>query len=133
MNMTAKKRRQWARVFIGARHHGLGGLGLLLFALACAKQTGSGVPVLVAPRAEEVNTDWLTREGGTIAVPMPPKRLERQQTPPCSPAPGAEVEINGGCWSEMSRRAPCGQFYEHEGRCYVPVRETPRPPTSVDP
>jgi hypothetical protein len=192
-NMTPKKRREWARVFIGARHHGLGGLSLILFSVECSRQVGSAVPSLVAlrvvprvqprrgrrgprpawhvpptwaPRAlgalaaslvlwavfaphprviheeptfeevtpEDAPKDWLTRDEGTIAVPMPPKRLERQQAPPCDPAPSSgELAINGGCWSRMERRPPCAQFYEHEGRCYVPVREMPRPPTSVEP
>jgi hypothetical protein len=193
-NMTPRKRRQWARTFIGARHHGFSGLELLLFALACARNAGSAVPLLVAlrvvprvkplrersarstwpvwripatwpprmlgavaigialwgllaPHPEPLNmgappewsapesfaTDWLSRDGGTIAVPMPPTRLEKQQAPPCLPASAGDEEINGGCWSRMERRPPCGQFYEHKGRCYVPVRETPKPPTSVGP
>ncbi|ATB40729.1 hypothetical protein CYFUS_006185 [Cystobacter fuscus] len=95
-------------------------------------------PIRVAPSRErpmpeDIATDWLTRDGGAVAVPMPPKRLERQQAPPCTPPPGGQVEINGGCWSRMEQRPPCGQFYEHQGQCYVPVRETPRSPTSVDP
>ncbi|MBM7117784.1 hypothetical protein [Archangium primigenium] len=85
------------------------------------------------PEFESIATDWLSRDGGTIAVPMPPKRLEKQQASPCLPASTGDEEINGGCWSRMERRPPCGQFYEHQGRCYVPVRESPRPPTSVDP
>jgi len=190
-NMTLKKRRQWARTFIGARHHGFSRLDIVLFSVACAWNTSSAAPLLVAlrvvprveptrertvgpvwhmppawpprvlgavavsialwgvlalhpgpihvqpppewPIPEHVTTDWLTRDGGAIAVPMPPKRLERQQAPPCLPASTGDEEINGGCWSRMERRPPCGQFYEHQARCYVPVRETPRPPTSVAP
>ena len=49
---------------------------------------------------EGVPIDWLTRDAGVVAVPMPPKRLERQQAPPCAPAPNGEVEINGGCWAD---------------------------------
>ncbi|WP_434391141.1 hypothetical protein [Melittangium boletus] len=187
--MTPRKRRQWARVFIGARRRGLGTPELLGFAVACARQVGSPVPVLLAgrvvaragrarvprpawrsppewlprvgallavglalgvlfspsrsavyrapasegPLPEVATTDWLTRDGGTIAVPMPPKRLERQQAPPCLAPPGGQVEFNGGCWIEVMGKPPCGQFYEHAGKCYVPMRETPRPPTSVDP
>ena len=95
-------------------------------------------PLYGAPSPEqtvldEVITDWLSREGGIIAVPMPSKRLERQQAPPCLAPPGGQVEINGGCWFVVMAKPPCGQLYEHEGRCYVPVRETPKPPTAVDP
>ena len=190
-DMTSRKRWQWARVFIGARHQGLGALGLLVFSLECARQTRSLAPVLVALRvvprvkprrgqrvrpvwyvsptwapralgvlavgivlwallsapprvlhgapwrewltAEEAPTDWLSRDGDAISVPLPAKRMDRQQAPPCAPAPSRQVEINGGCWMEVVETLPCGQFYEHKGRCYVPVRETPRPPTSVDP
>jgi hypothetical protein len=190
-NMTLQKRREWARIFISARHHGVGRLRLLFFSLGCTRELGSWVPFLVAwrvvprvgptrgrtvrptwhipptwaPRAlgllavgiffwalltphpkvihvepspqwptdGEDSTDWLARDGGTIAVPMPLKRLDRQQTPPCKPPPGAQEEINGGCWSRLVQEPPCDQFYEHEGHCYVPVRETPKPPTSVDP
>ena len=188
--MTLNKRREWARVFIGARHHGLSRLRILLFSVECARQLGTWVPFLVAmrvvlrvepirglahaqwnlspmwaPRAlgaiavgialwgilslhrdpihvdspselpipETVTSDWLTRDGGFIAVPIPSKRLERQQAPPCAPLPSRQVEINGGCWMEVIESLPCGQFYEHQGRCYVPVRETPKPPTSVVP
>jgi hypothetical protein len=190
-NMTFQKRRQWVRVFISARRQGLGRLRLLLFALECAMQVGSGLPMLVAlrvvprvaarrarreravwhlsplwaPRAlgaiavgiffwallapppqvfrvqpppewpphEELSTDWLSRDGGTLAVPMPSKRLERQQAPPCAPAPSRQVEINGGCWFEVVESLPCGQLYEHHGRCYVPVREALKPPSSAAP
>jgi hypothetical protein len=194
--MTSRKRRQWARVFISARHHGLVGLSLLLFSLECARQAGSVVPLLVAlrvmrriaprrgqkarptwhlpptwaPRALGViavgialwgllslhpkpirvepsfevipyqdttddDDDWLTEDRGTrIAVPMPLKRMNRQQAAPCAPPPSGEVEINGACWVHLNKSLPCGnQFYEHDGKCYVPVRETPRPPTSVKP
>ncbi len=189
--MTLKKRREWARAFIGARRHGFSRLELILFSIACAWKTGSTAPFVVVlrvvlrveptrerkmwpvrhvpttwpprvlgalavsialwgmlalypepirtapspewPMPEHISTDWLTRDGGAIAVPMPPKRLERQQAPPCLPPPGGQVEINGGCWFEMVGRPPCGQLYEHAGKCYVPVREMPRPPTSVDP
>ena len=89
-------------------------------------------PQVEGPMPEDATTDWLTRDGGVIAVPMPTKRLERQQAPPCLPSPSGEVEINGGCWVRVDKGLPCGQFYEHAGKCYVPVREAPRPPTSVD-
>jgi len=92
-----------------------------------------GVPSLERPRPEHVMTDWLTRDGEAVSVPVPPKRLERQQAPPCKPPPSAQQEINGGCWSPMEQRPPCDQFYEHQGRCYVPVREMPKRPTSIGP
>ncbi|WP_434391481.1 hypothetical protein [Melittangium boletus] len=104
-------------------------MGLALWSVLALRL--ASLPERYIPK--NVMTDWLTRDGGVIAVPVPPKRLERQQAPPCVSPPDGQVEINGGCWSRMEQRPPCGQFYEHQGRCYVPVRETPRPPTSVEP
>ncbi|MFY0575888.1 hypothetical protein ACN28S_17330 [Cystobacter fuscus] len=186
--MSFKKRWEWARVFIGAKHHGLGRLKLILFSLECARQLGTLEPFLVAvrvvprvaprrgrrarpawhlppmwapravgaiavgialwgvltlsdspaPRAEmeledtEVPEWILTSQGdaGVVAKKMPSKKMRGQQAPPCE-AP--QVVLNDACWERLERAPPCGDFYEYEGRCYVPVRESPRPPTSVDP
>ena len=83
--------------------------------------------------SKEITVDWLTRDSGGFAVPMPSKRLEHQQAPPCAPPPSRQVEINGGCWFEVVESLPCGQLYEHNGKCYGPVREAPKLPTAVDP
>jgi hypothetical protein len=48
------------------------------------------------------------------------------------PAPRAEMEVEDTEVPEMKRTAPCEDFYEHEGRCYVPIVEKKRAPTSVD-
>jgi hypothetical protein len=188
--MTPQKRREWARVLLSARRHGLGGLKLILFSVACAREVGSAVPLLLAvrvvrrialtqtrgwsvrpawhlpptwiPRAVGViaasiaawgvvslsdrwpsRTDmevevedtevpeWLLADqgdAGVVAKKMPSKKMRGQQPPPCEPV---HYSINDGCWIRADYPAPCGDLYEHEGRCYVPVVEKKRAPTSV--
>ena len=184
--MTPQKRREWARVFLSARRHGLGRLKLILFSIACARNVGSLVPLLLAvrvvhrvaptrspawqlpptwaPRAlgvlamgiitwgvltlsarlpsatPELETEdcevpeWiLTAQGdaGVVAKKMPSKRMKGQQAPPCGDIP-VQVLLNDACWIEAVPRPPCGDLYEKEERCYIPVVEKKRPPTSVD-
>ena len=186
-NMTPKKRREWARVFISGRQQGLGGLRLILISVGCARQVGSVVPFLVAlrvvprvaptrgrvvrvawhapptwaPRAVGASavgialwgvlmlsegpaprTEWevedtevpewiLTGQGdaGVVAKKMPGKRMKGQAAPPCE-AP--QVPLNDACWARLEQLPPCGDFYEAEGGCYVPIVEKKRAPTSVD-
>lgn len=51
----------------------------------------------------------------------------------CDPG-RSQVELNGGCWVETTHPLPCpdGKQWEHEGRCYLPVGPTVRPPTTGD-
>ena len=182
--MTPQKRREWARVFLSARRHGLGRLKRILFSIACARNVGSLVPLLLAvrvvhrvaatrnptwqlppmwaPRAlgvlavglvtwgvltlsarmpsatpeREVEDcevpEWLiTGQGdaGVVAKKMPSTRMRGQQAPPCDTV---QVPLNDACWSELVQKPPCGDYYENEGRCYIPVIEKKRLPTSVD-
>ena len=185
-NMTPKKRREWARVFISARQQGLSWLRLILVSVECASQLGTVVPFLVAvrvvprvaptrgrvvraawhvpptwapravgaiavglalwgvltlsedpaPRAEmEVEDaavpEWiLTGQGdaGVVAKKMPSKRMKGQAAPPCEVP---NVALNDACWARLEQLPPCGDFYESEGRCYVPIVEKKRAPTSV--
>ncbi len=69
-------------------------------------------------------------DAGVVAKRMPSKRMKGQQAPPCGTAP-VQVLLNDACWTEMVSPPPCGDFYEYEGRCYVPVVEKKRPLTSV--
>lgn len=47
----------------------------------------------------------------------------------------AQQEINGGCWVKTETPTPCpeGKQWEHEGRCYLPVGPTVRPPSAGEP
>ena len=64
--------------------------------------------------------------------PIPKKPDPGQKRPPCSPP--EEQSINGGCWSVTLRKPPCEDYYEHDGRCFLPVLlGTRRQPTSEDP
>jgi hypothetical protein len=87
--------------------------------------------VVVTVSGEAVNWATLTAStGSTIGYPMPPKPLKGQHKPPC--IEGTEVEINGGCWVTLERRASCPQGYaEHQGKCYMPVRDPPPEPRSI--
>lgn len=76
-------------------------------------------------------------EGGNavppvLAFPMPDKPIPNQAKPPCRPRRG-EVEINGGCWVELTKQPPCEETAEYKGRCYLPVGERPRPPQAIEP
>ncbi|ATB29439.1 hypothetical protein [Melittangium boletus] len=72
-----------------------------------------------------------------VAYPLPAKPFSEQAVAPCKSKLG-EVEINGGCWLELAKRAPClaESQAEHQGKCYVPVtkyRGSMREPQSVQP
>ncbi|MFY0571826.1 hypothetical protein ACN28E_49465 [Archangium lansingense] len=68
-----------------------------------------------------------------IAFPMPDRPYANQAKPPCKPRRG-EVEINGGCWVELTKRPPCEDTVEYKGKCYAMVGErSPRPPQSIEP
>jgi hypothetical protein len=82
------------------------------------------------PEASRVNSDSTAL--ASIAFPMPAKPYSDQAKPPCRPQQ-AEVEINGGCWVETTKRPPCENTFEYKGRCYVVVGErAPRPPQSIE-
>ncbi|WP_434391339.1 hypothetical protein [Melittangium boletus] len=91
-----------------------------------------------APRvenaAEEMQVpEWLLTDrsdAGVLAKKMPSKRMRLQKAPPCEPP---QVMLNDACWDRLERTPPCGDFYEQDGRCYVPLVEPRRPPTSVEP
>lgn len=68
-----------------------------------------------------------------MSRPMPSRSAMKEQLrPPCN-HPGDIVkytEANGACWLEVVQRPPCGELYEHTGRCFVPVTSAQRPSTS---
>jgi hypothetical protein len=67
-----------------------------------------------------------------IAYPLPDKPFLNQHRPPCR-TKSSHVAINGGCWVELAHRPPCDESAEYQGKCYLPVIKTPRPPQSVSP
>ncbi|WNG23856.1 hypothetical protein F0U62_07290 [Cystobacter fuscus] len=89
-----------------------------------------------APRAEmEVEDtavpEWILTgqvDAGVVAKKMPSKRMKGQAAPPCEVP---NVALNDACWARLEQLPPCGDFYESEGRCYVPIVEKKRAPTSV--
>ena len=76
--------------------------------------------------------------GPVIGRPMPEKPIKGQKRPDgrgrCSED---ETLINGACWMELVRKPGtdnCGaKGFHYDGRCYVPVQQAPRTPTSVEP
>lgn len=61
---------------------------------------------------------------------LPPRPFPEQKHPPCMPPD--EEAINGGCWLALRSVAPCASTaFEHAGRCYHPVKQAQRPPTSL--
>jgi hypothetical protein len=65
----------------------------------------------------------------TLARTLPEKPFPRQRQPPCTPR--IETALRGGCWGEAAAKPPCGNnAYEWEGKCYFPVFNTARQPTS---
>ncbi|MDC0709544.1 serine/threonine-protein kinase [Stigmatella sp. ncwal1] len=109
------------------------------------------VPVLVQSETPDAGLE----DGGTAALahtaltdepawrtlPSPPRRglgldipktpFPGQQRPPCTAS--YEVEIRGGCWTQLAQMAPCKDSYEWKGRCYIPSAPAPREPTSDKP
>jgi hypothetical protein len=67
-----------------------------------------------------------------LANPMTATPVPGQRRPPCEEAQRA---IYGLCWWGPlgERKPPCGSALEHENRCYLPVVENGRPPTSKQP
>lgn len=83
-----------------------------------------------------LRTTSVELEADTLgARPMPSTPFEAQKKPPCTPR--RQVAINGGCWVELATKPlddQCGDDgYAHGGKCYVPVKQAKRPPTSVMP
>ena len=126
-----RQRRFQRRVWLALGLFALGGGA----ALSCFARSPEGpVPSVEADSPPEM---WATdgeADAGPIARPMPAKPFEGQKKAPCE---REEVTIRGGCWEELARRpvaGSCGpKAFEHEDRCYIPVKQAKRPPTSVEP
>jgi hypothetical protein len=67
---------------------------------------------------------------GTLPSPGPNQKRAGE----CD-AGRSQVELNGGCWVQTTHPPPCplGKQWEHEGRCWLPVGPTVRPPSAGEP
>ncbi|HYO57916.1 hypothetical protein [Archangium sp.] len=99
-------------------------------AMSHEEPTAAGVAVEDAPALVQTARP----NPSAITYPLPAKPFRNQAKAPCLPRKG-EVEINGGCWVELAKRPPCyDDQAEHQGKCYMPVAERPKPePNAVQP
>ncbi len=107
------------------------GFGLLYRA---ARNTAPAVVVLSGGIADPTDFAWrpwtLAMSKSRRTVPARP--FKGQAKAPCHPE-GDEETINGGCWIRTKSSAPCpANTYEHSGRCYYPVGDTPPTPSTAD-
>lgn len=73
----------------------------------------------------------MTNDALLFALDLPPRPFEGQKTRKCDPDQG-EVFINGGCWVELKKEAPCGdKLYEHKGKCFRPAAKPTESPRSI--
>jgi hypothetical protein len=83
--------------------------------------------------AEGGLTDGVDASVLAIGVPMPEKPLPNWKKPPC--ASSRQHSIKGACWIRTDE-APggdrCGEFYEHDGKCYAPVTQKKDAPLSLE-
>jgi hypothetical protein len=89
------------------------------------------VPLPVPPL--EWTTDGRTGPPSALAgLPAPGPNQKRAGT--CTD--GVEEEINGGCWLATDKEPPCPRarggwvFFEHDGKCWVPVARAAPVPTT---
>jgi hypothetical protein len=92
-------------------------------AVACAPAASAPIPALWA-------TDIAMGTLGEGLFGEAVRPFPGQKRPPC--VRGVEVDWAGACWIPHEVRPPCPPgLYEGAGRCLVPVKAEPRPPTSV--
>lgn len=49
---------------------------------------------------------------------------------------GDQVAIGAGCWLELAKKPSpppvrCGDYFEYNGKCYIPIKAAPKLPTSI--
>ncbi|HVG63038.1 MAG TPA: serine/threonine-protein kinase [Hyalangium sp.] len=67
-----------------------------------------------------------------ITKPVPDQPLPGQRRSPCPR--NVEVVIKGGCWKHQPDiRPPCGDYYEWQSACYLPIMGQTRVPTTQEP
>jgi hypothetical protein len=141
---------RWARIVGGGSRSWLAGAiaGLCVFALGlggwlrfASRLEGQDVvssgnvseDMSQATSAHLVNSNSPSEPA--IAYPLPAKPWVGQAVEPCYPELD-EVALNGGCWMELGRRAPClkATQAEYKGKCYAPVtKERTAPRRSAQP
>ena len=116
----------------------LGGVALVMGLLLWSRTPAPKDATLDEGEVETVSGEsvsWVDLAASTrpiIGYPLPSKPFKGQHKPPCTE--GAEVEINGGCWAQLKQDAPCPRTTaEHQGKCYMPVRDPPPEPRSLRP
>ncbi len=118
----------WAPRAVGALAVGIAVCGLLTLGDGRTPRAKWALEVEDAEVPEWILTG--PGDAGVVAKKMPSKRMKGQQAPPCGDTP-TQVLLNEACWVALDVHPPCGDFYEYEGRCYVPVVERKRLPTSA--
>lgn len=95
----------------------------------------NGAPVMlsVLPPSPVVGFEPLPVPARGTATAMPDLLPRGRQRAPCTRR--GEVELHGSCWVPVgTEKAPCGaDWYEHEGRCYMPTMPPERPPAEGSP
>ncbi|NBD09282.1 hypothetical protein [Corallococcus silvisoli] len=62
-----------------------------------------------------------TSDAPEMSLEVPKRPFKGQKTKDCD-TDASEQFINGGCWVETSKKAPCGdKQYEYRGKCYRPI------------
>ncbi|EPX62616.1 hypothetical protein D187_008804 [Cystobacter fuscus DSM 2262] len=111
------------------------GMGLLLLWLQSHSPTVAALDSRAVQTVAGEPVNWVDVAADTqpgIGYPLPSTPIKGQQKPPC--LEGTAVEINGGCWVQLKQDAPCPRSTaEYQGKCYMPVRNPPPEPRSLQP
>jgi hypothetical protein len=102
-------------------------------ALRTGLSLGLGLWLLMSLSESPRSIADLESDPTALAYPMPDKPLPGQALAPCK-RNRSVVEINGGCWVELSQKPPCDpDTVEYQGKCYMPGSRPKKLPQSVDP
>lgn len=130
----AASRGKWQRLGLGA----LAAVALALTAVALWPHSPRSTDKWSPGEAGAVRNEpvaWVDLQDDSqpgIGYPMPSAPFKGQRQPPC--LKGTEVELHGGCWVLLEAKAPCPRSTaEFDGKCYMPVRQKPPEPRSLQP
>ncbi|WNG28836.1 protein kinase [Cystobacter fuscus] len=111
------------------------GMGLLLLWLQSHSPTVAALDSGTVQTVAGEPVKWIDVAADAhpgIGYPLPSTPIKGQQKPPC--LEGTAVEINGGCWVTLEQRSPCPRSTaEYQGKCYMPLRNPPPEPRSLQP